>query len=69
MDQRISTYAELQKLIHDALRIQHPEWIGLNGESEICEFYEDRFAKLLAREKSLKANKTSNYVRVADYPA
>jgi hypothetical protein len=48
----ISSYAELQKMIHDALRIQHPEWIGLDGQSEMCEFYEARFAKLLDRFKS-----------------
>jgi len=45
--ERVSSYPELQKLIHDALRIQHPEWIGLDGESEMFEFYEARFAKLL----------------------
>jgi hypothetical protein len=49
--ERISSYAELQKMIHDALRIQHPEWIGLDGQSEMCEFYEARFAKLLDRFK------------------
>jgi hypothetical protein len=48
----ISSYAELQKMMHDALRIQHPEWIGLDGQSEMCEFYEARFAKLLDRFKS-----------------
>ena len=48
MHERISSYAELQKLIHDALRVQHPEWIGLDGESEMCEFYEARFAQLLS---------------------
>ena len=50
--QTISSYAELQKMIHDALRIQHPEWIGLDGQSEMREFYEARFAKLLDRFKS-----------------
>jgi hypothetical protein len=54
--QRISSYAELQSLVHDALRIQHPEWIGLNGESEMCEFYEARFAELLGREKTALKN-------------
>ena len=39
-------------MIHDALRIQHPEWVGLDGQSEMCEFYEARFAKLLDRFKS-----------------
>jgi hypothetical protein len=49
--ERISSYAELQKLIHEALRIQNPEWIGADGKSEMCEFYEARFAKLIARER------------------
>jgi hypothetical protein len=28
-----STYTELRQQIHDDLRIQHPEWVELNGES------------------------------------
>ena len=47
MHEKITSYADLQSLIHHALRMQHPDWIGLNGESEMCEFYETRFAKLL----------------------
>jgi hypothetical protein len=50
MHEKITSYADLQKLIHNALRVQHPEWIGSNGESEMCEFYEARFAKLLGGE-------------------
>jgi hypothetical protein len=50
MHEKITSYADLQKLIRHALRLQHPDWIGLNGESEMCEFYEARFAKLLAGE-------------------
>jgi hypothetical protein len=45
--EKIASYTDLQKLIRISLRIQHPEWIGINGESEMCEFYEARFAKLL----------------------
>jgi hypothetical protein len=45
--EKIASYADLQKLVRISLRIQHPEWIGTNGESEMCEFYEARFAKLL----------------------
>jgi hypothetical protein len=48
MHERISSYAELQKLVHEALRVQHPEWISSDGESEMCEFYEARFAQLLS---------------------
>jgi hypothetical protein len=54
--EKITSYEDLQKLIHDALRNEHPEWIGLNGESEMCEFYEARFAKLLGRENTLPKN-------------
>jgi hypothetical protein len=56
----ISSYAELQKMIHEALRIQHPEWIGLDGQSEMCEFYEARFAKLLDRFKRGSAGSSGN---------
>jgi hypothetical protein len=50
--QKITSYADLQQLIHQALRAEHPEWIGLNGESEMCEFYEARFATLIGREST-----------------
>jgi hypothetical protein len=46
----IRSYTDLQRLIHKALRIEHPEWIGPDGESEMCDFYEARFAKLLGKE-------------------
>jgi hypothetical protein len=52
MHEKITSYADLQKFIHHALRMQHPDWIGLNGESEMFEFYETRFAKLLAGQTS-----------------
>jgi hypothetical protein len=47
--EKIASYADLQKLIRVSLRIQNPEWIGSDGESEMCEFYEARFAKLLEK--------------------
>jgi len=43
----IHTYAELRQQIHDDLRIQHPEWVGPNGESPMCDSYEARLVKLL----------------------
>jgi hypothetical protein len=43
----IRTLVELQKQIHDDLRAQHPEWIGPNGESPMCDFYEARLSQLL----------------------
>jgi hypothetical protein len=30
---QIHTYCELLQLVHDDLRIQHPEWVEPNGES------------------------------------
>ena len=43
----IRAYVQLQRQIHDALRKQHPEWIGQNGDCPTCESYESRFAELL----------------------
>ena len=46
MSHQIQTYTELQKQIHDDLRIQHPEWVQPNGESPMCDSYESRLAEL-----------------------
>jgi hypothetical protein len=46
--QEIRTYAELQRHVHAALREQHPDWIGPNGECSAYNIYEKRFAELLA---------------------
>lgn len=48
LKQEIRTYAELQKHVHTALREQHPDWIGPNGDCSAYDFYEKRFAELLA---------------------
>jgi hypothetical protein len=47
MSYQIHTYTELQQQIHDDLRIQHPEWVQLNGESPMCDSYEARLMELL----------------------
>jgi hypothetical protein len=47
MPNEIHSYAELQRQIHDDLRIQHPEWIKPNGDCPTCESYESRLAELL----------------------
>jgi len=47
---QIRTYADLRQQIHNDLRLQHPEWIQPNGESPICDSYEARLMKLLARD-------------------
>jgi hypothetical protein len=38
---------QLQQEIHDALRIQHPDWVGPDGDCPTCESYESRLAELL----------------------
>jgi hypothetical protein len=38
---------QLQQEVHDALRVQHPEWIEPNGDCPTCESYESRLAELL----------------------
>jgi len=43
----IHSYAELQRQIHDALRVEHPEWVKPDGDCPTCESYESRLAELL----------------------
>jgi hypothetical protein len=38
MHEKITSYADLQKLIHHALRMQHPDWIGVNGYLQSASF-------------------------------
>jgi len=45
-DREISL-SELQRQIHDALRIQHPDWVEPDGDCPTCESYETRLAELL----------------------
>jgi len=47
MSDEIRSYAELQTQIREALRSQHPEWVGPDGESPICDSYETRLAELI----------------------
>jgi hypothetical protein len=42
-----ASYVQLQQQIHDALRVQHPEWIEPTGDCPTCESYESRLAELL----------------------
>ncbi len=39
---------ELKAQIHIDLRLQHPEWISVNGECRMCDEYESRLAAMLA---------------------
>jgi len=43
----IHSYTALQRQIHEALRAQHPEWVEPNGDSPICDSYEQRLSELL----------------------
>ena len=45
----IHSYADLQRQIHDALRVEHPEWVQANGDCPTCESYESRLAELLGK--------------------
>jgi hypothetical protein len=47
MTDEIRSYAQLQRQIHDALRVEHPEWVKPNGDCPTCESYESRLAELL----------------------
>jgi len=47
MPVRLAPYAQLRRDIHDALRVQHPEWVLPNGDCPTCESYESRLAELL----------------------
>jgi hypothetical protein len=69
MSAKIQTYADLQKLIHKALREQHPEWVDANGKCALCDAYEARFAYLLdvfASARTLRVPLTSTSRRMAD---
>ena len=47
MPNEIHSYSELQQQIRQDLRIQHPDWIELNGDCPTCDSYESRLAELL----------------------
>jgi len=41
-------FVALQREMHDALLVQHPEWIERDGNCSKCEDYDRRFAQLLS---------------------
>jgi len=47
MSHQIHSYSELQQQIHEDLRIQHPDWVGPNGDRPTCDSYERRLAELI----------------------
>lgn len=58
---KIRTYAELLGLMREALRKEHPEWVGPQGQSALCDLYEARLTRLLAlfASRSETINETS----------
>ena len=62
MPNEIHSYTELQRQIHDDLRIQHPEWVDPNGNCPTCDSYESRLAELLGlgqRSTAIRLRKAS----------
>jgi hypothetical protein len=55
----IRSYAQLQRQIHDALRVEHPEWVEPNGDCPTCESYESRLAELLGLSSEKKDRKVA----------
>ena len=47
MSDEMHSYIRLQQQIHDALRVQHPDWVEPNGNSPTCGSYESRLTELL----------------------
>jgi hypothetical protein len=66
MSHQIHTYTELRKQIHNDLRIQHPEWVRLNGESPMCDSYEARLAELLDGLTRIGSNESPNGQRTGN---
>jgi len=66
MYHEIHTYTELQKQIHDDLRIQHPEWVESNGECPRCDSYETLLTELLAASTRTRSN---GPIAAATHPA
>ena len=56
MSHQIHSYSELQKQIHEDLRIQHPEWVAPNGDCSTCDSYERRLAELIVLFQSAESN-------------
>jgi hypothetical protein len=47
MSPPIHTYTELQRQIHEDLRIQHPDWVQSNGKSPMCDSYDACLTEML----------------------
>lgn len=56
-------YGELQQQIHNAFRVQHPDWVHPDGDSPTCDSYESRFAELLCSVARPATNKKCIKIR------
>jgi hypothetical protein len=63
--QKIRTYSDLLRKIHDDLRVQHPEWIEQNGESPLCDSYEARLMELLVASMPGQSNENVTSVELS----
>jgi hypothetical protein len=66
MPNEIHSYSELQRQIHEDLRVQHPEWIKPDGECPTCDSYELRLAELLGLTQRSKVIQTVPFLGHAD---
>jgi hypothetical protein len=68
MPTEIHSYSELQRQIHQDLRVQHPEWVQPNGDCPTCDSYEVRLAELLGLTQHSNAVKMqqSPFLSLAD---
>jgi hypothetical protein len=56
----VPAYAELQRVMHNALLVQNPEWIQRNGDCPKCNDYDRRFAQLLSLSVATKRTHAYN---------
>ncbi len=66
MPNEIHSYTELQRQIHEDLRIQHPEWVEPNGDCPTCDSYEARLAELLGLTQRSKVMQPAPFLVHAD---
>jgi len=73
MPNEIHSYTQLQRQIHEDLRVQHPEWVEPNGDCPTCESYERRLAELIGLSNPLNATRpllnSAEPFDLKEYPA
>ena len=69
MPNEIHSYSELQRQIHEDLRVQHPEWVKPNGECPTCDSYELRLAELLGLTRRSNSVRAENLTRELSHAA